>query len=75
MDIQAYPDTTGYAPPACRWHAIDADSYDGAEDTLPPSSVGYGATAAEAIRDLIEIMEDCGEITSAEAAQLLKGMD
>lgn len=75
MDIQAYPDLTGYAPKSCAWHALDADSYDGAEDTLPPSSVGYGATAAEAIRDLVEIMEDCGEITSDAAARLLKGMD
>lgn len=47
MHIEAHEDNTGYAPPACRWHAIDADTYDGAPDTLPPSSIGYGATAAE----------------------------
>ena len=75
MQITTYQDDTGYAPQNCRWHAVDSDSFDGAPDTHPPSSVGYGATPAEAIRDLIEIMEDCGEITSAEAARLLKGMD
>ena len=45
--------------------------YDGAPDTLPPSSIGYGATAKAAIRDLLEIMLDECEITEAEHRNLL----
>lgn len=71
MDIQAHPDNTGYAPKSCQWHAIDMDTYDGAEDTLPPSSVGYGSTEKEAILDLLEIMLDEGEITNDEMRELL----
>lgn len=50
MNIQAYPDLTGYAPPSERWHAIDTDTYDGAPDA-GPQIVGTGATAHEALAD------------------------
>lgn len=38
------------------WQAIDADSYDGAEDSNCP--VGYGKTEQEAIDDLMEQIEE-----------------
>lgn len=34
------------------WSAVDADTYDGAEDSNCP--IGHGATEAEAIADLME---------------------
>jgi len=58
MDIRAFEDNTGYAPKSERYHAIDCDTYDGAEDSRNRATVGYGATAAEAIADLLEIMRD-----------------
>jgi hypothetical protein len=39
----------------CDWSAI-FDDYDGAEDSNCP--IGHGATEKEAIRDLIEQVED-----------------
>lgn len=72
MDIQVYEDNTGYAPKSCRYHAIDADSYDGAEDSKNRSTIGYGATREAAIQDLIEIMLDEGEITEAEAKRYMR---
>lgn len=70
MDIRAFPDTTGYAPKAQRWHAIDMDTYDGADDA-PSCLSGYGYTASEAILDLIDILLDEGEITHDERRELL----
>lgn len=41
------------------WSAIDADTYDGAPDTKHPfNAIGYGATEAEAIADLLSQLED-----------------
>ena len=69
MDIQAFPDTTGYAPKAQRWHAYDVDCYDGAEDARQ-HAVGYGENAAEAVLDLIQLMLDEGDITRERAEVL-----
>jgi len=38
------------------WSAIDDDTYDGAEDSHCP--IGYGATEAEAIADLMREIEE-----------------
>lgn len=70
MDIQAFVDCTGYAPKAERWHAIDMDTYDGAEDS-GPQHMGYGHSQSEAILDLIDILLDEGEITHDERRELL----
>jgi hypothetical protein len=40
------------------WSAIDADTYDGAEDSSNRSHVGWGATEQEAIADLLEILAE-----------------
>ena len=39
------------------WSAIDEDTYDGAEDSGTRWQIGRGATEAEAIADLMEILE------------------
>ena len=57
-NIKAFEDNTGYAPRSERYYAIDDDSYDGAEDSRNRNMVGRGSTAAEAIADLLEIMQD-----------------
>jgi hypothetical protein len=49
MNIQAHADNTAFAPHDSKWHAIDADSYDG-----PGCPIGFGPTEAEAIADLME---------------------
>jgi hypothetical protein len=56
MNIVTEEDSTGYAPRHCRFTAIDADSYDGAEDSRNRSTIGYGATPAAAIADLLELL-------------------
>ncbi len=43
---------------SCDWSAIDGDTYDGAPDTSPPCPIGWGATEAEAIADLLEKIEE-----------------
>lgn len=55
--------TTSYYPPPiptrdCDWSAIDSDTYDGAPDSPNRHQVGYGATEAEAIADLRQMLED-----------------
>lgn len=40
------------------WSATDADTYDGAPDSGNRNQVGYGATEAEAIADLLAIIEE-----------------
>jgi hypothetical protein len=45
------------------WHAIDADSYDGAEDSRHP--LGVGATEADAIDDLHEQIAERAEARGA----------
>ena len=43
------------------WSAIDEDTYDGAEDSGNRNQIGYGRTEAEAIADLMAILqEDAG---------------
>lgn len=59
-----------YPPIPCRdfdWCAIDSDSYDGTEDDPHRGQIGYGATEAEAISSLREILEDAcsGHLASA----------
>lgn len=39
------------------WSAIDDDTYDGSEDSKTRGQVGYGATEAEAVADLLEQLE------------------
>lgn len=43
---------------ADQWTAIDAATYDGAEDAGRARVMGFGRTEAEAVADLIEQMED-----------------
>ena len=41
--------------PSWEWLAVDDDTYDGAPDAGPKArAIGYGATEAEAIADLLE---------------------
>lgn len=40
------------------WSAVDEDTYDGAPDSGNRNDVGYGATEAEAIADLLAILGD-----------------
>ena len=59
MKIRVEEDSTGFAPRADRFYAIDDDSYDGAEDAHPSCQiVGRGATADEAVADLLERLEE-----------------
>lgn len=39
------------------WSAIDDSTYDGAEDSGTRNQIGYGKTEAEAVADLMEILE------------------
>ena len=70
MDIMVLRDD--HAPRHCRYQAIDAESYDGAEDAIRTSTIGYGATEKEAIVDLLEIALDECEITHDEHRELLR---
>jgi hypothetical protein len=56
MNIKAFPDETGYAPPEEAWYAYDEDRYDGVPDGC--CTCGIGPTAEAAIADLLEQMED-----------------
>lgn len=58
MNIVTEADTTGYAPRDCRYSAIDSDTYDGATDSRNRGMVGYGATPAAAIADLMALLAD-----------------
>ena len=58
MTIVIHPDVTGYAPAEEAWLAYDDDLYDGAEDSRTRGLVGRGATADEAIADLLELLKD-----------------
>lgn len=40
------------------WTAIDDDTYNGAPDSGNRHQIGYGATEAEAIADLLAILEE-----------------
>lgn len=44
------------------FHAIDRDTYDGADDSRIRSHIGCGATEAEAALDLVVLMHDHGDI-------------
>jgi hypothetical protein len=61
MDIKAVPDLTGYAPAREAWAAFDTDTYDcdcDQDGYFSTSLVGYGATADEAIADLLAQLEE-----------------
>jgi hypothetical protein len=58
MNIVTEADTTGYAPRDCRYSAIDSDTYDGAPDSRNRATIGYGATPAAAIADLMALLAD-----------------
>lgn len=53
MNIRTYYDPKPIPVRSWDWSAYDDDTYDG-----PGCPVGYGATEAEAIRDLREQMEE-----------------
>jgi len=40
------------------WSAIDSDTYDGTEDDPNRGMIGRGPTEAEAIADLMQLLED-----------------
>jgi hypothetical protein len=48
-----YPDD-----PDAPWAAVDDDTYDGAEDSSHRNMIGYGATRAEAIADLMRLIQE-----------------
>lgn len=54
---------------SCDWSAIDEDTYDGAPDTHPACPIGRGATEAEAIADLLALMEERGGVEEEDARQ------
>ena len=74
MNIVCHEDNTGFAPAAERFSAYDDDSYDGAEDSSNRSHVGRGATPAEAVNDLIDILLEAGEICHDEARDWLEAV-
>jgi len=43
------------------WSATDEDTYDGAPDSANRHQIGRGAPEAEAIADLLEILEENAE--------------
>ena len=47
-------------PPELDWTAIDEDTYDGAPGSRTRNQVGHGRTEQDAIRMLMEILEDDG---------------
>ena len=53
MNIVVEEDLSGFAPKSCRFTAIDDDTYDGAPDSKTRSQIGLGATAEEAVADLM----------------------
>lgn len=55
--FQAFEDITGFSPAAERFHAIDPDTYDGAEDAGPQRE-GFGPTAEAAIADALAREEE-----------------
>jgi hypothetical protein len=56
MNIVVHEDTSGWAPRDCRYSAVDDDTWDGAPDSRNRSTVGYGATPAAAIADLMALL-------------------
>jgi hypothetical protein len=72
MKIVVHEDDTGYAPKHCRFTAFDDDTWDWAPDQKKSCCTGYGATPAEAIADLLEIMLDECEITEDEFRDALR---
>jgi hypothetical protein len=43
------------------WSAYDDDTYDGAEDSSNRNHIGYGRTEAEAIADLLRLLDELAE--------------
>jgi hypothetical protein len=74
MNIVCHEDNTGFAPAAERFSAYDDDSYDGAEDSSNRSHVGRGATPEEAVIDLLDLLDDDGELTSDRVFNVLHDM-
>lgn len=72
MDIRVIEDNTGLAPRGERYSAIDNDTYDGAPDGN--RTHGIGATPAEAVNDLLDLLLEDGEICHDEARDLLEAM-
>lgn len=59
MHVQVEADTTGMAPRDCRFSAVDTDTYDGAEDSPNRNrAIGWGETPAEAIADLLRLLDE-----------------
>ena len=56
MRIRVSEDDTGCAPADSRFCAIDYDRYDGAPDGH--TTAGFGATAFDAIRALLDRLEE-----------------
>jgi hypothetical protein len=52
------------------WSAIDDDTYDGAEDSSNRSHIGYGRTEAEAIADLLRLLDELAEAAEVDAGLL-----
>jgi hypothetical protein len=42
----------------CDWSAIDEHTYDGAPDSKTRREIGWGATAQEAVADLLRLLGD-----------------
>lgn len=40
------------------WSALDEDTYDGAEDSSTRHQIGYGETEIQAVRELLDILEE-----------------
>ena len=52
------------------WSAIDDDTYDGAEDSSNRNHIGYGRTEAEAIADLLRLLDELAEAAEVDAGLL-----
>ena len=40
------------------WYAIDSSTYDGAPDSTTRHQIGFGRTEAEAVQNLLEILNE-----------------
>lgn len=59
MNIQTTYDAKPIPVRCFDWSAVDDDTYDGAEDSgRLARAIGFGATEAEAIADLLEKIEE-----------------
>ncbi len=58
MNIKVYHNLPPIPDRRYDYSAIDADTYDGAPDSARRHQVGYGRTAIEAVRSLLEILDE-----------------